>query len=292
MPSLLLLSKKMIHHFFMRVSRWTSNLMTDVEIISDCSHTKVIRFQLHLLCQQVFHVHENCHAHKDSLAQHIVEDIDNLKISFTVSVSDDVTLIKDDSMKLKILSELIEKDKERVCDHSLWSNKDKRSFTGVIRGENNTLQALSTHTGLQIQVNHYKQHHHNDYSVSNQKGRQKDNQALFRHSEQTDENISVSLQHSHNSTELLLTLEDSLFFKQDLEGQLSAGRMIKVSQRRRYQRCLRLQAEQMSSLSDRLWLQRRGQNDRLLKLSDYSHKHLHFSSKALNHDSETKQFLR
>ena len=175
MPLLLLLCNKMTHHFFMRVSRWMSNLMTDVETISDCSHTKIIRFQLHLLHQQVFYVHEDCCAHKDLLAQHIVEDIDNLKISFTVSVSDDVTLIKDDSMKLKILSELIEKGEERACDHSLWSNKDERSFTGTIRGENNTLQALSTHTGLQIQVNHYKQHHHNDYSVSDQEGRQEDN---------------------------------------------------------------------------------------------------------------------
>ena len=83
-----------------------------------------------------------------------------------ISVSDGVTLIKDDSMKSKILSELIEKDKERACDHSLQSNKDKRSFAGMIREENNTLQALSTHTDLQIWVNHYKQHHHNDYSVS------------------------------------------------------------------------------------------------------------------------------
>ena len=91
-----------------------------------------------------------------------------------ISVSDNVTLIKDNSMKSKILSELIEKDEERVCNHSLQSNKDKRSFTGMIRGENNTLQALNTHTGLQIQVNHYKQHHHSEYSVSDQKDRQKD----------------------------------------------------------------------------------------------------------------------
>ena len=127
-----------------------SNLITDVEMISDHSHIKVIMFQLHLLHQQVFYVHEDCCTHKDLLAQHIVEDIDNLKISFTVGVSDDVTLIKDNSMKLKILSELIEKGEERACDHSLQSNKDERSFVGVIRGENNALQALSTHTGLQI----------------------------------------------------------------------------------------------------------------------------------------------
>ena len=118
--------------------------MTEVEVISDHSHIKMIEFQLHLLCQQVFHVHRDCHTYKDSLAQHIVEDIDNLKISFIVSVSDDVTLIKDNSMKLKILSELIEEGEERAHDHSLQSNKDKRSFTGVIRGENDTLQALST----------------------------------------------------------------------------------------------------------------------------------------------------
>ena len=108
-------------------------------MIDDCSHVKVIRFQLHLLCQQVFHVCRDCHTHKDLLAQHIVEDIDNLKISFTVSVSDGVTLIKDNSMKSKILSELIEKDKERACDCDLQSNKDERSFAGVIRGENNAL---------------------------------------------------------------------------------------------------------------------------------------------------------
>ena len=124
--------------------------MTDVETIGDCSHTKMIEFQLHLLHQQVFYVHRDCHTHKDSLAQHIVKDIDNVKINFTVSVSDDVTLIKDNSMKLKILSELIEKGEERVCDHDLQSNKDERSFTGVIRGENNTLQALGTHMSLQI----------------------------------------------------------------------------------------------------------------------------------------------
>ena len=187
--------------------------MTNVEAISDHSHMKVIRFQLHLLHQQVFHVHRDCCAHKDLLAQHIVKDIDNLKISFMISVSDGVTLIKDNDMKLKILSELIEKDKERACDHSLQSNKDEWSFAGMIRGENDALQALSTHISLQIWANHYKQHHHNGYSVSDQEDRQKDDQALFRHSEQTDENISVSLQHGHNSTELLLTLEDSLFFK-------------------------------------------------------------------------------
>ena len=124
--------------------------MTNVETISDCSHVKTIRFQLHLLHQQVFHVHRDCHTHKDSLAQHIVKDISNLEISFAVSVSDGVTLIKDDSMKSKILSELIEKDKERACDHSLQSNKDEWSFAGMIRGENDALQALSTHTGLQI----------------------------------------------------------------------------------------------------------------------------------------------
>ena len=93
--------------------------MTDIEIISECSHIKVIRFQLHLLCQQIFHVCENCHTYKDLLTWHIVKDIDNLKISFMISVSDNMTLIKDDYMKLKILSELIEKDEERVCDHSL-----------------------------------------------------------------------------------------------------------------------------------------------------------------------------
>ena len=151
-----------------------SNLMTDVEVTSDCSHMKVIRFQLHLLHQQVFHVHRDCCAHKDPLAQHIVEDIDNQKINFVISVSDDVTLIKDNDMELKILSELIEKDEERAHDYSLQSNKDERSFTGTIRGENDALQALSTHTDLQIQANHYKQHHHNDYSVSDQEGRQKD----------------------------------------------------------------------------------------------------------------------
>ena len=124
--------------------------MTNVEMISDCSHTKTIRFQLHILCQQIFHVHRDCHTHKDSLAQHIVEDIDNLEISFMISVSDDVTLIKDNVMELKILSELIEEGEERAHDHDLQSNKDKRSFTDMIRGENDALQALSTHTGLQI----------------------------------------------------------------------------------------------------------------------------------------------
>ena len=156
MSLLLLLSDKMTHHFFMRVSRWTSNLITNVEAISDHSHMKMIEFQLYLLCQQVFHVCRDCYTYKDLLAQHIVKDIDNLKISFVISVSNDVTLIKDDSMKLKILSELIEKGEERVCDYGLQSNKDKRSFTGVIRGENDTLQALSTLTGLQIWVNCYK----------------------------------------------------------------------------------------------------------------------------------------
>ena len=111
---------------------------------------------MHLLHQQVFYVHRDCHTYKDSLTQHIVKDIDNLKINFTVSVSDNVILIKDNDIKLKILSELIEKDKERACDHRLQSNKGKRSFTGVIRGENDALQALSTHTDLQIQVNYYK----------------------------------------------------------------------------------------------------------------------------------------
>ena len=80
---------------------------------------KVIRFQLHLLHQQVFHVHRDCCAHKDSLTQHIIEDINNLKINFVISVSDDVTLIKDKDMKSKIQSELIEEDKERVCDYGL-----------------------------------------------------------------------------------------------------------------------------------------------------------------------------
>ena len=124
--------------------------MTNVEIISDCSHVKVIRFQLHLMHQQVFYVHRDCHAHKDLLAQHIVKDIDNLKISFTVSVSDSVTLIKDNNMKSKILSELIEKGEERAHDHDLQSNKDERSFSDMIKRENDALQALSTHTGLQI----------------------------------------------------------------------------------------------------------------------------------------------